>query len=87
MSLDQSNFEILEGVLTKYTGKEEILVLPEGICAIGWGAFADQKTLRSVTLPKGLLRIGVEAFAGCTELTEVILPCSVEFINFSAFAE
>ena len=86
MSLNQSNFEILDGVLCKYTGRSAEVVIPEGVWSIGWGAFADKKSIRSLVLPEGMLRIGVEAFAGCSELTTVTVPMSLESILSGAFA-
>ncbi len=48
-------------------------------------AFADQRTLLSVSLPKSLSHIGIGAFAGCTALVSINLPDSVERIGARAF--
>ncbi len=48
-------------------------------------AFANRRTLLSVSLPKSLVHIGIGAFAGCTALVSLTLPDSVERIGERAF--
>jgi len=45
--------------------------VPQGIQAIGGGAFSGCQNLVSITLPDTLLSIGDAAFTGCTSLTSI----------------
>ena len=80
-----SDFKIRNGVLVKYLGKDETLILPEEICAIDGHTFADNETVKKVILPKTLTTIGAGAFLDCYNLEEVFIPQSVEFIGRVAF--
>lgn len=62
--------------ITKYTGKESTMVIPETIggwpvTKIGEDAFQDNTTITSVTIPGSVTEIGSNAFADCTNLTSV----------------
>lgn len=72
--------------LLKYTGKGTDFRVPDGVTAIGEGAFAECQTLQRVTLPQGLTTIGNEAFSGCVNLEEAAIPAGVAAIGESAFA-
>jgi hypothetical protein len=58
--------------------------VPEGVTAIGDGAFQGAYRLRNFALPEGLTRIGNLAFGGCN-LGRVIIPASVTEIGADAF--
>ena len=69
---DNTNNNLLaEQVITKYTGTEKDIFIPEGVLWIGDGAFKDNKDIVSVRLPKTLTYLGEEAFSGCTSLREI----------------
>ncbi|MBR2790146.1 MAG: leucine-rich repeat protein [Eggerthellaceae bacterium] len=68
------NFEILHGVLKKYKGEDEIVVIPGGISEIGSGAFDGCGHIKSVAFPKGVKKVGDWAFFNCTSLKEVHVP-------------
>lgn len=66
------DFEIDEnGVLVKYNGDAEDVVIPDGVKEIGWRAFIRCTNLRSVTLPDSVTGIDNEDFSGCTSLTAI----------------
>lgn len=77
--------QIQDGVLISYTGREEIVKVPEGIHTIGEGAFKACVSLKKVELPEGLCYIGAYAFKGCRRLEEIELPSSVTEIGNYAF--
>lgn len=82
----QKGFEISrEGVLTKYTGKETDVVIPDCVKIIGDGAFDANWDLKSVTIPEGVTKIEQMAFYFCSELETVTLPESLSKIGEDAF--
>ncbi len=50
-------------------------------------AFADCKSLTSISIPNSVTAIGASAFAGCESLTGISIPNSVTAIGASAFAD
>ena len=68
---DAPEFEIADGVLTKYNGSSSAVTIPEGVKSIGMAAFSRCSTLTSVTIPASVTEIGEEAFKGCTALAEI----------------
>jgi len=58
-------FDIQNGVLKQYNGDGGKVVVPDGVTAIGAGAFKECKTLTSVVLPDSVVSIGRNAFASC----------------------
>lgn len=62
------------------------VVLPEGLQAIGYEAFADCTYLKSVELPRSLRYIAPRAFAGCTALERIVIPEGVLTIDAGTFA-
>jgi len=79
-------FEIKNGVLKEYRGKEGAVVIPEGVTRIENDAFSCCFSIVSVTVPEGVTSIGEGAFYGCDRLKSVILPRSVTSIGESAFS-
>lgn len=77
--------QIQEGVLVAYTGREEIIRVPEGVHTIGEGAFKACVSLRQVELPKSLKYIEAYAFKGCRLLEQVEIPPMVSKIGSYAF--
>ena len=82
-----NQFEIQDGVLTKYTGRSQKVVLPDGLTEIGKCAFMDHAGLKQVVFPASLTKIGWRAFQGCTGLTEVVFPASLTEIGDYAFKD
>ena len=60
-------------------------VIPEGVKAIGDGAFREQSTITQITIPDSVASIGDMAFYGCQSLETVTLGRSVESIGDDAF--
>lgn len=78
-------YQIKDGVLLRYTGREELLQVPEGIHTIGEGAFKGCVSLMKVVLPQGLESIQGDAFKGCRRLEEVVFPAGLRYIGRYAF--
>ena len=67
-------------------GKEvKDLVIPSSVKSIAKKAFADCKSLTSVTISEGVTSIGDGAFKECAALTSVTIPNSVTSIGVGAF--
>jgi len=77
--------------ITKYTGTEANLVLPDVIegkkvTSISKEAFRKNKALVSIKLPDSLISIGDRAFFECSKLSKVDLPDSPTSIGVQSFA-
>lgn len=78
-------FDINNGVLKKYGGLDEHVVVPEGVSEIGEGAFRWNGRIKSVKLPESLQKINRYAFAMCGKLEKVDIPDGVVAIDECAF--
>lgn len=78
-------YQIENGILERYTGREEVIEIPEGIHTIGEGALKGCVSLKKVILPRGLKCISPDAFKGCRKLEEVVIPEGVTYIGRYAF--
>ena len=56
-------FQIENGVLKKYTGKDKDVVIPDGVTSIGDGAFKCCTSLISIIIPNSVTSIGNGAFS------------------------
>lgn len=81
------DFEIKDGVLVAYKGAGGVVVIPDGVKAIGDWAFSNNETLTDVVIPEGVTAIGEQAFSYCYELVSVSVPDSVRSIGEYAFGD
>ena len=85
-SNDSSDFEIDEdGELTRYRGFDKNVVIPDGVKAIGYDAFANATLVESVIIPDSVIFIGGDAFCYCTGLKSIVIPDSVTEVKWGAF--
>jgi len=56
------NFDIQDGILKKYKGDAENVVIPDNVTSIGAFAFIRNKTLSSVTIPNSVTSMEVGCF-------------------------
>lgn len=82
----KNNFVVFDKFLEAYTGKDEIVEIPEGIQTIGRSAFDGNSYVTEVTIPAGVIRIEELAFANCRALKIVRIADSVSRIEDNAFA-
>ncbi|MBQ6453723.1 MAG: leucine-rich repeat domain-containing protein [Coriobacteriales bacterium] len=81
-----ADFDIKAGTLMGYSGASRDVVVPDGVDAIGQGAFKGAN-ITSVTLPNSVTKILNEAFSGCTELARINIPRGVKSIAYRAFED
>jgi hypothetical protein len=60
-----SHFEIKDGVLLRYIGKDRDVVIPDGVIEIGADSFKGCLEFNTITLPKTLERISCIGREGC----------------------
>ncbi len=80
------DFIMEHGVLKKYTGSDETVVIPDGITEIGPWAFKDCTSLINITIPDSVNTIQYSAFSGCTGLSGIVLPDSITEIDYWTFS-
>lgn len=76
-----------EGEIPPYTffkSAVTALILPEGVTAIGEGAFGASE-LVEIVIPEGVTTLGDYTFYGCPGLKSVKLPSTIESIGKGAF--
>lgn len=85
-----SEFVTVNGILIHYKGNSprnaSHVYVPDGITAIGSGAFMTNEIIRGVYLPDSVIYIDSMAFGSCSELRLIYIPDSVEWIDEYAFS-
>lgn len=80
-----ADFELRDCVVVRYLGKGGKVVIPDGVTAIGDGAFYRSGVIKEVVCPESLKEIGREAFYYCSELERISLSSDLERIEDKAF--
>ena len=75
-----------DGILIGYSGPGGEITVPSSVTKIGYGAFDQCKTLRSVVIPEGVTYIGIYAFRDCAALSKITFPNTLEEIDSFAFS-
>ncbi len=78
---------ISNGVLRKYIGKSNDVVIPDGVKEIADSTFSGFSNLKSVVVPEGVKRIGRRCFENCSSLEHAYLPESLEELGGYAFVD
>ncbi|MBR2336401.1 MAG: leucine-rich repeat protein [Clostridia bacterium] len=82
---EKLGFEIINGVLIKYKGKNTSVVIPSSVTSIGNSAFRYCDSLTSVVIGDSVTSIGRYAFEKCRSLTSVVIGDNVTSIGYEAF--
>lgn len=83
LTIEDNDYSILNGVLTKYKGKNDKAVIPDGVIKIAEDAFCDSH-VREVIFPSTLKAIERFSFYN-SALTKVTLNFGLEVIHDCAF--
>lgn len=81
---DENGFVILRGELHAYTGNASEIVIPEGVKAVWYGAFAYNETVTRVVIPQGVEWLR-GTFMDCVNLEEAVLPDTLKEVGGAAF--
>ena len=94
-SPDNETLASIDGVLFRKSDKsllrypeglsEPLYYVPDGILAIGPGAFKECRPLNEIVLPESVVSVGELAFDACEALERVLLPDTIENIGSSPF--
>ena len=83
----KNGFGIRNGVLEKYFGNDESVIVPSEVKQFDRGAFYNNEKISSIDIPEGFTELPDSVFYGCKNLISVKLPDSLEKINRDAFSE
>lgn len=78
-------FAVRGSALFKYNGKDEKVIIPEGITHIMSYAFYNRKVIKEIVLPESITMILDEAFSQCPNLEKINFPSGLKFIGSRAF--
>ncbi len=78
-------FKIKDGVLVKYSGDEETVVIPEGVKVIGAQSF-DGLNIKKVVMPDTVTKIEGKPFYGGMRVEEIVFSKNLSSIASFAFA-
>ena len=76
-----SDFEIKDGVLTKYNGNATSVIIPDGVTEIGKDCFAYNADISTVIIPSSVKTLAQGAFYECENLQTIVVPASVTAIG------
>lgn len=63
------------------------ITIPDGITAIGTGAFYDNSSISRVVIPDSVTSVGSKAFQFCERLAEIKIPSGISEIGMDAFSD
>lgn len=77
---EDSDFVIEDGVLKKYQGNEPVVIIPDTVKEIGYGAFKKNKTVLKVFMPDSVEKMENAVFNECENLMEIRFSHSLKEI-------
>ncbi len=69
--MKQEDFKISDTILFRYLGRDETVIVPDGITEVDIGAFRLNEHIVKVVLPDTVESIGESAFEGCKGLRQI----------------
>lgn len=82
----EKDFVITEdGTLSKYTGSDTVVTVPDTMKVIGSSAFSDRTFIEEIIIPEGVTRVEYGAFYGCINLKKVSFPSTLTTIEDCVF--
>ena len=84
--MDNNDFDIKNGVLVKYHGNDENIIIPDVVTEIGINAFYNCYNITTINIPNSVTRICDYAFYNCESLSSITIPNSVNEIGMETFA-
>ena len=80
---------INNGVLVKYHGNSDKVIIPSNVTSIAREAFKDCTSIKSIEFPPSVRSVDENAFSGCSGLKEVHINdlakwCSIKFDGFNS---
>ena len=78
-------FKIKEKILLEYNGKDECVVIPNGVEEIGYKSFEHNEKIKTVIFPNSVKKICMNAFFGCTSLENIKFNEGLRSIGDYAF--
>lgn len=70
-----------DGVLIKYNGKADKIVVPDTVKSIGYNEVFADCGMSEIVIPKSVIYINESAFTGCNNLRSVVIPDSVIYLG------
>ncbi len=80
-------WEISNGILYNYYGKDSNVIIPNSVIEIQPEIFMNNNTMVSVEIPYSVIIIRATAFYNCDKLTEITIPNSVMDLAYSTFKD
>ena len=81
-----SDFEIVNGVLIEYHGKDKKVIIPDTVIAIGRSSFYGLTFIEEIIIPNSVRFIGARAISCMGDkFVKIVIPESVEDIDYLAF--
>lgn len=77
---EDSDFVIEDGVLEKYQGNEPVVIIPDTVKEIGYGAFEKDKTVLKVIMPDSVEKMENAVFNECENLMQIRFSHSLKEI-------
>ena len=81
------SFEIIDGVLKKYSGNEEIVHVPEGVRTIATHAFSNCSSIKTLIYPGSLEKVELYPYSNCKNLISAELSPGVKTIPERCFSD
>jgi hypothetical protein len=72
---------IENGILVKYNGNDENIIIPDYITGIGKGSFTCNNSITNVVIGENVKSIGENAFAACDSLTSLTIKGELENLD------